>query len=490
MSENTTSIDMSGVLEALKRRKIPFLVFFVSVFLVGLLLVSTLDSYYEAGSTVLVERPISSDLVSTTVTGKLQERLQVLQKRAFTDENLEMLAEASGYYEEMVLRNGGEAPSSLELVENFYESLGIETTDVKVTEDRGGRANSVVISFGVAFESTSPEVARKMANLITELLLQENRKLRNEQSNQVTTFLERAEQRLQENVFSIENDISQLKESEYEFLPDQVAESRREASKRREELIQVQGDISFLESQVAQLGQRLANTPRHLLGDRQSNAAMQDPAIRLQQARINLEVARQSFTDNHPDIIELRRLIAELEREVARGGGSSSDLTLATNPDYISISQQQTEAVAKLEGLKARKQQIESLLAGYESRSASSPEVELRYNQLLRDLERAQAEYSDIKSRLYEARLAETLEQEQKGERFVLLASASLPEEPVRPNRIAFFVLVLVFSLVSGGAAVFVAELRDDTVKSSRDLAAIAGSKPIGVIPVIDLTGL
>lgn len=481
---------MDSFLDALKRRKVPAAIAFLAVFVVGLSIVWTLPSVYRSEAIVLIERQISTDFVSTTVTGKVQERLQVIQQRALTSEKVLQVAESTGYAE--YLRDKDSGILDEDINESLLLNLWIETEDVQVTEDRGGKSNSVVISFHVAFDSEKPELAKAIAEEVTALLLEENRGLRREQSGQVTAFLEQAEARMQGEIEKIENQLSGLKEESFQFLPDQVESVRREMAKREEELITVNGEISFLDVQMDQLTARLATTPKHVVTDgRGASVAIQDPKVRLQQARLELELALQSFTDSHPDVIALRQRIRELEAEIRRSGGrSAEDLTAPTNPDYIVLSQQLNASEAKLEAARARKAQIETLMQDYQVRLGSNPAVELRYNQLLRDLERAQTEYADIKSRLYEAQLAESLEAEQKGERFRVLAKPTLPREPVGPHRIPLSLLVLVLSLVSGSVAAFVGEVRDNTVKNSRELAALTGQKPLAVIPVIDLTNV
>lgn len=481
---------MESIWQAFLRRKNPAIVVFLVLFLVGVFMVMSLPSVYSSYATILIERQVSSELVPTTVTGKLQERLEVVRQRTLTSDKLLTVAKESGYAD--LVMDADASADEVVVVDSILENLLIETLDVKVTEDRGGKANSVVVSLEIYFECTSPEVAQSVTEEITSLLLAENRLLRTEQSAQVTSFLRRAETKMLSEIDRIETELAKLREENFENLPEQVEDLRRELARRREELITVAGDISFLTAQKSQLEAKLKVTPKHVITQRQNVInVVQDPRVKLQQARLELELALQNFTENHPDVIQLREQINDIQREMSQSNGASGEEYIApTNEEYVAISQQLNDVEAKLISAEARKEQVENLMSEYESRSGANPMVGLKYNQLLRDLEKAQGEYADVKSRLYEAELAESLETEERGEKFTLLAPPEVPKEPVKPYRIPLIFFAFSLALAGSGLTVFVAEYRDKTVRSSNDISNITGAKPIGVVPVIDMTNI
>ncbi|MVF11147.1 hypothetical protein FT643_03220 [Ketobacter sp. MCCC 1A13808] len=530
MNEASSLKDIGNLWDAIKRRKIAFIVTFAITLVVGVAIVLSMPYIYRSESTVLIERQISADLVSTTITGNIQERIQVLQQKAYSQQNLIKLARKVGMLksqpepapkadpesvdstlaeelsnsdltvEDIESSGLGDLTTTspdvveaeltedeLEVLDTIFENLYVDLMDVSVTESKSGRSSNVVVSFVVAYESTDPKLAATMSSELTQLLLLENKSARSEKTVQVTTFLNQVQARLKDEIQGVENEIAQLREQDFEFLPEQLDDARKEVGSKREELININGEISFLESREGQLKARLKGTRKHVISDNTDSAAMQDPVVRLQQAKLDLQIALQSYTKNHPDVIQQQKLIQDLENEIEAGTyAGQSDLVVATNPEYISISEELNQVISQLESTKARKAQFQSTIDELGKKFSANPAVELRYNQLMRDLERAQKEYSNIKSRLYEAQLAQSMEQEQKGERFTLLAGANLPREPVRPNRIALFMLSFIFAAVVAGGRVFMSEAMDNTVRSARDMLAITGAKPIGIIPVID----
>jgi len=77
-----------------------------------------------------------------------------------------------------------------------------------------------------------------------------------------------------------------------------------------------------------------------------------------------------------------------------------------------------------------------------------------------------------------EAKVAQGLEKEQKGERFTLIDPAKLPEKPYQPNRPAIILIGFVLGI---GASVGWASLREMTDRSVRDSESlsIATSFPV-----------
>ena len=95
------------------------------------------------------------------------------------------------------------------------------------------------------------------------------------------------------------------------------------------------------------------------------------------------------------------------------------------------------------------------------------------------------AKYNDLLQKHQEARVAQEMEKDQKGERFTLLEPARLPAKPYKPNRRA---IALLGALAAIGASVGFAALReltDQTVRSTDALAHITQAPVLAGIPEI-----
>ena len=103
----------------------------------------------------------------------------------------------------------------------------------------------------------------------------------------------------------------------------------------------------------------------------------------------------------------------------------------------------------------------------------------------MREYDATSAQYQEIKGKLAEAELAESLEAGRKGERFTVIDPATRPEEPVRPNRVALLFLGILLAIGSAVGFVATAEALDESVRGFMAATALVGQAPLAVIPVI-----
>jgi capsular polysaccharide biosynthesis protein len=78
--------------------------------------------------------------------------------------------------------------------------------------------------------------------------------------------------------------------------------------------------------------------------------------------------------------------------------------------------------------------------------------------------------------------LAQSLEQEEKAERFTLLEPPEVPLQPVR-STLRLLALALLASVAGGAAVAYAAELLDNRIYGEKMLIALTGQKPLVIIP-------
>jgi hypothetical protein len=109
--------------------------------------------------------------------------------------------------------------------------------------------------------------------------------------------------------------------------------------------------------------------------------------------------------------------------------------------------------------------------------------------ELTRDRDTSGQKYQDIRSRLLEAKVAEGLEVQRKGERFSLIDPPSLPEKPSKPNRLAIVMVGCILAVVAGVASGAAAEGLDHSIRTPEQLASLTQHFPLAVIPFMPNEG-
>ncbi len=161
-------------------------------------------------------------------------------------------------------------------------------------------------------------------------------------------------------------------------------------------------------------------------------------------------------TEAHPLVIDYRRKIAELEKEVNEDFDVDNAKPIAvTNPSYNNLIQQQVDAAAQqAEGAPASESGMLPLDEVNPSHTTASANL---YSLLLldkldavaaRDAKVNENIYNMLLQRLETAKITQRLEASKQGTRYMVLDPPRLPLKPFKPNKI----LVMLMGLFLGGA--------------------------------------
>src|SRR5262249_26826783 len=141
-------------------------------------------------------------LVRPTVTATARERIQVIQQRVMTRENL--LAIMDKY---QLFANRRDSLSRSELLDLMRENARIEP--LELDQARGLGALTIAVTVGLTHQRA--DIATKVANDLITLLLDEDARNRTNRAMETTKFLAREAQRLESDLGSIDAKILELK---------------------------------------------------------------------------------------------------------------------------------------------------------------------------------------------------------------------------------------------------------------------------------------
>src|SRR6185437_8318427 len=151
----------------IKRRFLFFFIPFALVLPVGLAVAALLPATYQSVGKILVEsQQIPTELVRPTVTSAAAERIQVMEQRTMTRENLLAIVDKFKLFPEKRA-----LMSPTQLVELMRKSAKIEPLAQPLAFSQARRDADPTIVFTVSFESTDPQTASQVANeLVTRIL--------------------------------------------------------------------------------------------------------------------------------------------------------------------------------------------------------------------------------------------------------------------------------------------------------------------------------
>ena len=190
-------------IDLLKRRLLYFLIPLVVVGAAGITIVMMLPAIYLAEGKILVEsQQIPSDFVRPTVTALANERIQVIQQRIMTRDNLLGIAN-----KHQLFTGRRQQMSATERVDFIRSRAKIEPLITRVSS----RPNAVAIAFTVGFEHEQPVLAMRVANEFLTMILSEDVRVRTNFAAETTKFLEREGKRIETELYNVQLKIVELK---------------------------------------------------------------------------------------------------------------------------------------------------------------------------------------------------------------------------------------------------------------------------------------
>jgi uncharacterized protein involved in exopolysaccharide biosynthesis len=202
--------------ELIQRRWLYFVIPFVVIASGGVLAAKLWPAVYFSEGKILVEsQQIPMDLVRPTVTSPAQERIQVIEQRTMTRDNLVAIAEKFDLFPEK-----RKFMSVGEIVEMVRKSTKIAPIETGLDFKQSSRNPTIV--FSVGFEYSDPQTAARVANELTTRILNEDLRDRTSRANDTTKFLAREVQKLQADNDALDTKIAEIKFAQRKAAQDKI----------------------------------------------------------------------------------------------------------------------------------------------------------------------------------------------------------------------------------------------------------------------------
>ncbi len=251
----------------------------------------------------------------------------------------------------------------------------------------------------------------------------------------------------------------------------------------RSQLADIESNLAAAQSSLAAINGQLAATPSTVPGP-PSTVGAGGPRERLGQLQAQLaQDQAQGWTDQHPDVIAVRKQIARLQGPAAAepAGGSNAQ----PNPAYISLRSMVAEKQANAAALAARRSQIQSDLNSFTTKQANEPGITAEQAHLSRDHDVLKAQYDKLLSDREQVKLRADAQSQSGSVRIRVIDPPGLSRVPAKPKRPLLLTGVLLVALVGGAAAAFVRAKLQTSYSTPAALAMASGLPVLGGISFV-----
>jgi polysaccharide biosynthesis transport protein len=512
-------------LQILRRRKWWFLLPALLVFAAAVVTASVWPPSYRSEAIILVEQAeIREDLVSTIVDDYVERRLDGIARRILVTDNLRRIIEQYNLYPEARQRL-----PMITVVERMRSDIHRVMISTQGANPNRGNPSHPTVAFSVAFDYPNPQIAQRVTNELVSLYLNENLRLRRGRATETAEFIEAERERAEQRIAELGRELSEFKQANVGSLPEDLTFNQQQIARHQQQLDDLDRQSRslrergiYLEAQLASLDPdlggidglspraRLRSAQAELASLRSRYGAEHPDVVKLQReiaglesivggasgsagleserARLQEEVRalRQRYAESHPDRVLAERQLQEIEAQLQAGGARNvNHEVMPQNPAYVQLDAQLNVVRSELASIEEQRAAVQARIGALQEAVALAPTVEREYGRLERSLADAKALREELSRKEAIARLGESLETEQKAERFSLIEPPSLPAAPVRPNRPAIVLIGLVVALGAGIGMVSTAETFDDAVYSPKEITQMFGEAPLAVIPPI-----
>ena len=195
-----------------------------------------------------------------------------------------------------------------------------------------------------------------------------------------------------------------------------------------------------------------------------------------------------SYTERHPDIVALTRMIAQLkeQKEKEARQKKAAPPSRRNNPQNL-ITQQLTlsltEAEAAVASMTARTAEYQKRVNALKAAANAIPQVEAEYTQLTRDYEVTKKNYDALLGKLESAQISGSMESAGVMD-FRVIDPPQVPSVPKAPNRPLLLSLALLVALAAGAALAFVLSQTRPIFDDEERLGQFTALPVFGTVPI------
>ncbi|MET0859238.1 MAG: XrtA system polysaccharide chain length determinant [Telluria sp.] len=338
--------------------------------------------------------------------------------------------------------------------------------------------------YTISYNHQNPKLVRDVVQSLLTIFVEGSFKGKKGDSQKAVQFIDEQIKSVEQKLVATENAVKEYKVRNSALLPRQgvdygaqLAVAADALNTARLELAEAQQSRRAIKAQVN------GDAPLSALGLRPPV----NPEIdaRLAAVNSNLDNLRMQYTEQHPDIVAARRLIAQLEArriDEARHRGADFDPGRNYSPMLQQLKVALTEADAKVAAIKVRVDEYAARHERLRAQSNAVPEVESQLAQLNRDYLINKDNYEKLIGRREAAKLSGELTSTAEMMTFKIIDPPTMPVAPIGPNRPLLHSAVLLAALAVGTAAAWFISQARPTFDGPGTLRQVTGLNVLGTV--------
>jgi polysaccharide chain length determinant protein (PEP-CTERM system associated) len=232
-------------------------------------------------------------------------------------------------------------------------------------------------------------------------------------------------------------------------------QARAQVEKARQDLGAAQARLGSLRAQMAAIPKIIyIDGPGPMVLSSADSAGRSGSLLqRLSDAKQSLVELRSRFTDDHPDVKALKRQIAQLQEQAASSptpGAQGVGNQSISNPVYVQTQSKMSDAMTEVAFEQHKLSDALRAMEESKNMTAHSIEISTKFADLDRDYDLVHKTYQELMTRRESARISQSVNDQQSAVTVRIVEPPRKAPFPVAPNRPLINSLILLAGIAAG----------------------------------------
>ena len=440
--------------------------------IVGWGVVYQLPDKYQSSARVHVDTQsmLAPLLRGLTISTNAGQRVQLVTRTLLSRPNLEKLARMTDL--DLVALT----PADMEqLLDDLNDDIAISST----------REQDL---YTIAYANSDRELAKRVVQSLLTIFVESTLGESREETDSAQEFVGQQIKAYEAKLEAAELRLAEFKRKHMGMMPGSEQGYYGQLQQTKSELQQARLSLQEAETQVEQFEMQLEDDEdTFLLYSELQPETGSAIDMRIQDLNERLDELLLKYTEKHPDVIEITRLIAELELKRDEEHVLMDEMGLGPegNPAYQQLKLRLTQAVATVASMHARVEEYERRVVLLQGKVDKVPKIEAELKQLDRDYNIHKQNYQQLLARRESANIAEQAEISGDQLKFRVVDPPRVPLEPSYPDRPLLMTGVLIASIIIGAMLALLLFLLRPTFDTPSKVMEVLGRPVLGGVSMI-----
>ena len=414
---------------------------------IGWPVVLMLPDVYSVSAKVYVDtqsilKPILKGLAVDS-SDMTEQTALILQRTLLTRPNLEKVARATD------LDLKAKTPTEFEgVISNLARNINIS---VLTNNTRRDDSQPIIT---ISYSDTNPQMAKNVVEELLTIFVEGALGATRKDSTMSQEFLNRQIDEYEAKLVEAENRRKEFKQRNIGLMPTEGSNYYSQINNETSRLTAAQLELDEAVKKRDELKrqiQSVVNATKSGSNESSDTISLSPLDTRIESMRQKLDELLLQYTDEHPDVVSARRILADLEKQKAEEQKAANPSRqeaqlLDKNPVYqelaVALGQQEAQVAAMTVRVNLYKQNVDRLKKLVDT----MPKVEAELAKLDRDYNVIHDNYLDLVKRREAAKISFEAESKPDDLQYKIIDPPRIPLKPIKPNR-----LLLLSGVLAGG---------------------------------------